>query len=84
VSGLFAAEVLSRLHPTDLALLRRVDPACRAAVEASQLPRAGVSEDMPLEVRQFVGSVQRLAWAKANGCPWSGLADIARLVILHD
>jgi len=73
VSGLFA-EVLSRLDPTDLALLRRVDRACRAAVEYSGLPRAGVSEEEPLEVSQFVGSVERLAWAKDSGCPWRDLA----------
>jgi hypothetical protein len=23
-----------------------------------------------LEGKYFVGSVERLAWAKANGCPW--------------
>ena len=84
VSGLFAAEVLSRLDPTDLALLRRVDCACRVAVESSDLPRAGVSEEELLEVSQFVGSVERLAWAKANGCPWQDLVDIARHVMQHD
>ena len=25
---------------------------------------------MPLKIEDFVGSVKRLAWAKANGCPW--------------
>jgi len=71
VPGLFAAEVLRRLGPTALALLRRVDHAFRAAVESSSdLPRAGVSEEVPLEVSQFVGSVALLAWAKEHGCPW--------------
>jgi hypothetical protein len=83
VSGLFT-EVLSRLDPTDLALLRQVDRACRAAGESSGLPRAGVNEQVPLMVSQFVGSVERLAWAKANGCPWCDPADIARHVIQHD
>ena len=72
VSGLFAAEVLSRLDPTDLALLRRVDRAFRAAVESSShLPRAGVSEEVPHKLRRFVGSVNLLAWAMENGCPRS-------------
>ena len=83
VSGLFAAEVLSRLDPADLAMVRRVDRACRAAVESSDLPRAGVSEEVPLEVSQFVRSVEWLAWAKANGCPWCDLAYIARHVMQH-
>jgi hypothetical protein len=78
VPGLFAAEVLSRLDPTDLALLRRVDRACRAAVESSSdLPRAGVSVEVPLKVSQFVASVELLAWAKENRCPWT-----ARTLIL--
>ena len=83
VSGLFT-EVLSRLDPTDLAMLRRVDHSCMATVESSGLPRAGVNVQVPLTVGQFVGSVERLAWAKANGCPWSGLTDIARHVIQHN
>jgi hypothetical protein len=55
-------EVLRRLDPTDLALVRRVDRAFTAAVESSDLPRAGVGEEEPLEVSPFVGSVERLAW----------------------
>ena len=69
---LFKEEVLRRLDPTDLALLRRVDRGFRTAVESSSdLPRAGVSEEVPLKVNQFVGSVKRLAWAKEHGCPWT-------------
>ena len=68
----FRAEVLRRLDPTALALLRRVDHACRAAVESSSdLPRAGVSDEVPLKVSRFVRSVALLAWAKDHGCPWT-------------
>jgi hypothetical protein len=81
---LVGQEVLRRLDPTDLALVRRVNCGFRAAVEFSDLPRAGVSVEVPLRVSQFIGSVERLAWARANGCPWSGLADIARHVIQDD
>jgi len=39
---LFHREVLGRLGPTDIALLRRVSRGCRAAVEAAlDLPRGG-------------------------------------------
>ena len=62
LSDLFREEVLRRLDPTDLALLRRVDHACRAAVESSFLPRAGVSDEVPLKVSRFVGSVRLLVW----------------------
>ena len=62
---------MRRLDPTDLALMRRVNRGFRSAVESSSdLPRAGVSEGVPLEVSQFVGTVELLAWAKADGCPW--------------
>ena len=65
----FAAEVLPRLDPTELTLLARVGHACRAAVAASGLPRAGASLQVPLKSRSF-GSVERLAWARADRCPW--------------
>ena len=65
-----AAEVLPWLPPTDIALFARVGPACRAAVVASSLPRAGTEEGGPLKITELCGSVQRLAWAKANDCPW--------------
>ena len=48
----------------------RVGGACRAAVVDSGLPRAGTSEWVPLKLKRFVGSAKRLAWAKANDCPW--------------
>jgi len=42
-----------------------------AAVADSDLPWAGKTAGVPLKVKYFVGSVARLAWAKANGCPWT-------------
>ena len=65
-----AAEVLPRLPPTDLAMVARVGPASRAAVMSSGMLRAGENVGLPLKLEQFVGSVERLAWAKANDCPW--------------
>jgi len=66
-------ELVLRLNPTDLALLARAGPELRAAVVASGLPRAGVPGGVPLKICDCVGTVQRLAWAKANGCPWEAL-----------
>jgi len=63
--------VLPGLDPTALALLARVGRGWRAVVVSSGLPRApGITEGWPLRVTQFCGSIERLAWAKANGCPW--------------
>ena len=64
------AEVLRRLDPTDLALFARTGRASRAAVASSGLPRAGTSEGVAFKLTQFCASVERLAWAKANDCPW--------------
>mmetsp|Transcript_662 Transcript_662/g.1522 ORF Transcript_662/g.1522 Transcript_662/m.1522 type:complete len:159 (+) Transcript_662:224-700(+) len=73
LGDVFEKEVLSLLDPTDLAMLARVGCGCRDAVRASGLPRAGVKGkgEVLLQVRHFTGSVERLAWAKANGCPWT-------------
>ena len=65
------AEVLPRLPPTDITMFARVGPASRAAVVASGLPRAGANGGALLKVRDFVGSVERLALARDNGCPWN-------------
>ena len=65
-----AAEVLPRLYPADLAVLAQVGRPWLAAVVASGLARAGKSEGLPLKITAFFGSAERLAWAKANGCPW--------------
>ena len=70
----FTKEVLGRLDPTDRAVLAQVGwPWLAAVVRAAaedRLPCAGKSAGVPLKLVDFVGSVARLMWAKANGCPW--------------
>ena len=76
---LFAQKVLAHLAPIDRTFLGQAGSACRAAVAASDLPRAGTEVEV-LEgssvwvvthrLTEFVGSIERLAWAKASGCPW--------------
>jgi len=68
--AVFAAEVLPRVDPTGRGLIVRVGRASRAVVVASGLPRAGRSVGVPLKIQDFVGSVELLAWAKENDCPW--------------
>ena len=52
-------------------MLAQVAKPWLAVVLANKLPRAGMTEGaVKLKVVDFVGSVERLAWAKANGCPW--------------
>jgi len=77
-------EVLARLDPTDVVVFGQVGRACRAAVVAFGVPQEeeveGWSDDsddegtqggpLLLRLQDFVGSVERLAWAKARGCPW--------------
>jgi hypothetical protein len=63
--------VLPALDPTALALLARVGRMWRAVVVSSGLPCAGFTEGSPFRVTEFCGTVERLAWAKANGCPWN-------------
>jgi hypothetical protein len=41
-----------------------------AALETFGLPRAGRGGAAPLNLSDFVGSKERLAWARANGCAW--------------
>ena len=68
----FKAEVLPRLEPIDRAMCARVGSASRAAVVASDLPRAGARQGgrgVPLKLQELCGSVERLAWARENGCP---------------
>ena len=50
-------------------MMRQAIPAGPYCME---LPRAGLTGGMPLRVMDFVGTAERLAWAKANGCEWSG------------
>jgi hypothetical protein len=63
--------VLPALDPTALALLARVRRRWHVVVVSSGLPCAGTTEGAPLRVTEFCGTVERLAWAKANGCPWN-------------
>jgi hypothetical protein len=75
-SDVFDAKVLPLLDPTTRALLGRCGQACRDAVLRSpKLPCAGRTAGVKLKVKEFVGSVSRLAWAKDNGCPWKAGAD---------
>jgi hypothetical protein len=75
------AEVMARLGPTDVVLFGQANRACRAAVVAFGMPQESQEEGrtsdesteggpLLLRVEDFVGSVERLAWAKARGCPW--------------
>ena len=69
----FAAEVLPKLGPADLALLSRVGITSRAVVMSSGLPRAGAAiadGGVPLRLRDFVFSGDALEWALDNGWPW--------------
>jgi hypothetical protein len=76
---LFAQKVLQHLEPIDRTFLAQAGRACRAAVAAADLPRAGSREEVlgksvwvvTHRLSEFVDSVERLAWAKASGCPWS-------------
>jgi len=77
---LFAQKLLVHLDPIDLTFLAQAGSACRAALTASDLPRAGgrvwVGTRVWVvrhKVWEFCTSVERLAWAKNNGCPWAGL-----------
>jgi len=70
---LFHKEILERLDPADRAVLAQVGRLWLAAVAAAMLwdlPRAGKSAGVPLKLVEFLGSAQRLAWARDNGCPW--------------
>ena len=75
---LFAQKVLRHLDPIDRTFLAQAGSACRAAVAASDLPRAGTREEVlgksvwvvTHKLGEFCTSVERLAWAKASGCPW--------------
>jgi hypothetical protein len=64
--------VLPLMDATSRAMLARVSRAWRATVVSSGLPRAGTRARrlVPLKLRDFGGSLELLAWAMANGCPW--------------
>ena len=61
--------VLDKLPPEDRAMVSFVDRACRASVGASGLPLAGGVRS-PFVAKAFTATVERLRWARANGCPW--------------
>lgn len=54
-----------RAHP-----IAGTSRGCRAAVSATALPRAGLEPELPLKLKDFVDTVDHLAFAKNNGCPW--------------
>jgi hypothetical protein len=93
---LFAQKVLAHLDPIDRTFLAQTGGACRVAVAASDLLRAGTRSEVlgkgvwrvRHKVRDFCTSVERLAWAKNNGCPWvertcAIAAQGGRLDMLH-
>jgi len=76
---LFAQRVLQHLDPIDRTFLAQAGGACRAAVVASDLPRAGGPREdesgrsvwrVTHQISELCTSVERLAWAKASGCPF--------------
>ena len=71
LAAVFDAEVLPLLDATTRVLLGRVGQACRDAVLRSpKLPCAGRTVGVKLKGNQFIVSVQLLAWARENDCPW--------------
>ena len=73
-------QVLAQLDPTDCALLAQVGKPLMTVVLANNLPRAGKGGLAALQLKSFVGSVERLAWAKRNGCPWFSKRTCALIV----
>jgi len=65
------SEILPRLWRVDRTMLAQVGRPWLKAVLDSGLPRARKKPEEPLKLAEFCTSVDRLAWAKANGCPWS-------------
>ena len=70
--------MLQHLDPIDRTFLAQAGGACRAAVAACDLPCAGTRRVVSGKsvwvvthrLGEFCTSVERLAWAKASGCPW--------------
>jgi hypothetical protein len=89
-----AAEILPRLDPPDLALFGQVGQGCRAAVGVFGERQGGEGRPLLLKIEDFVGSVERLAWARENGCPWDegtcslaatgGRLEVLRWARAHD
>jgi len=71
-TDLFPKEVLERLNPMARTMLAQVGRPWLAAVRASGLPRLPSGVPVRLQLAEYCTSPERLAWAKANGCPWGG------------
>jgi len=70
---LFMKEVLERLDLTDRTMVAQVGRPWLAAVLASGLPRLpNDGYTVRLRLAEFCTSVDRLTWAKANGCLLAG------------
>jgi hypothetical protein len=67
---LFAREVLQRMDATTRAMLAETSRTFRAAVASTGLPRVRHGSER-LMLKEFCSSVERLAWAKSRGCPWT-------------
>ena len=69
---LFRKEILKTwMDPTDRAVFARVSKACRAAVEAADLPQFQTFRGhVALPVKHFVTSAAMLRWAREQRCPW--------------
>jgi hypothetical protein len=75
---LFALKVLVHLDPIDRSFLAQAGSTCRTAVANSDLPREGTRRVelgraewvVRHKISEFCTSIERLAWAKASGCPW--------------
>ena len=67
---LFVMELLTRLDNVDRTMLAQVGRPWLAAVLASGLPRVPTGVIVCLRLPEFCTSVERLAWARANGFRW--------------
>ena len=75
---LFEQEVLKRLDLVDRTMLAQVWRPWLAAVLALGLPRLPTRETVRHRLIQSCYSVERLTWAKANGCPWTTETCVVR------
>jgi len=67
----FIEEVIKKhMDGTDRAIFASVSHECREIVKRTGLRQAGQPPHAPLRVIDFVGSIERLAFAKESGCPW--------------
>jgi hypothetical protein len=83
---LFALKVLAHLDPIDRTFLAQTRGACLTAVANADLPRAEMRREVlgksvwvvQHKITEFCTSVERLAWAMNNGCPWVALSFMLR------